>query len=100
MLRTREAREIRANLGHQRLGEGTPDTGDGIQSRDRVLVGAHALSDLGADPSDALVQEVDVGQLLGPPSGPVLITQAMTARLGTSPPPQRGEMTSIPFFLR
>ena len=54
-----------ADLRHQRLGDGAPDAGDGIQPRDRVLVRAHALGDLGADPRDRLVQEVDVGQLLG-----------------------------------
>ena len=56
---------VGADLGHQRLGRRAPDAGDRVQPRDRVLVRAQALGDLGADPGDRRVEEVDVGQLLG-----------------------------------
>jgi hypothetical protein len=60
-----EAREIGADLGDQHLGDGTTDAGNGIQPRNDLLVRAHARTDLGTHLGDALVQDVDVAQLLG-----------------------------------
>ena len=45
----------------------SPDAGDRVQTRNRLVARAHALGDLGADPGDRRVEEVDVRQLLGPP---------------------------------
>jgi hypothetical protein len=61
----REAGEIDADLGDQRLGHGATDAGDGVQSRDCLLVGAHAFGNLPAHLGDARIEEVDVGELLG-----------------------------------
>ena len=65
MLGAGEAGEIGTDLRHQRLGHGATDAGDGIQPCDRLLIGLHALRDLGTDPGDGRLQEVDVGHLLG-----------------------------------
>ena len=70
MLRTREAREIGADLGDKHLGDkhlgaGASDTGDRVQPRDGLLVGAHALSTLSPHLGTALVQAVAGGQWLG-----------------------------------
>jgi hypothetical protein len=62
MLRTREAREIGADLGDKHLGAGASDTGDRVQPRDGLLVGAHALSTLSPHPGTALGQAVAGGQ--------------------------------------
>jgi hypothetical protein len=64
VLGSAEACEVGADLGHQRLSDGAPDTGDGVQPRKSLLIRVHALSDLGTHLGKPLVEEVDVGQLL------------------------------------
>ena len=61
----REAGELGADLGHERFGDGAADAGDRVQAGDRLLDRPQALGDLGAHAGDALIEEVDVGQLLG-----------------------------------
>src|SRR5689334_23010012 len=65
MLGAPEAAHVGADLGHQRLGHGPANAGNRVQPRDRVFNGSHPLGDLGAYPSEGLVEEIDVRQLLG-----------------------------------
>ena len=65
VVRRREALHVRADLGHQHLGRPLPDARDGVQSRHGRGEGLGAGGDLRADLGDALIQEVEVVELLG-----------------------------------
>ena len=47
----------------QHLGRPAAHPGDGVQPLQRLLDRAQSLGDLGAQPGDLLVEEVDVGQV-------------------------------------
>ena len=59
-----EPLHVRADLGHQHLGRPLPDARDGVQPRHGRGEGLGPRGDLGADLRDALIQEVEVVQLL------------------------------------
>ena len=60
----REPLHVRADLGDQHFGRPLPDAGDGVQSRHRRGEGLGPGGDLRADLRDALIQEVEVVELL------------------------------------
>ena len=64
MLRAGEATRMEPHLGHEGFGYHQSAVGDGIQTRDCFLGRAHPRGDLGADPGNGLVQDVNVGHVL------------------------------------
>jgi hypothetical protein len=63
MGRAGEPRKLCPELRQQHLGRVAVHPGDRVQPLHRLLNGAQALGDLGAQPRDLLVEEVDVGQM-------------------------------------
>ncbi len=65
MASAREPGEVAADLGKEHLGGAPAHPGNGLQPLQRHLKRAQSLRDLGADPLQTGVKEVDMGQLLG-----------------------------------
>ena len=65
MARAGEASEVDANLGNEHLGGAPAHPGNGVPPLQRCLKRAPSLRDLGADPLQTGIQEVDMGQRHG-----------------------------------